>query len=180
MLDTDRHHLDDLAVHARSGDQDALSDLLAATWPMALGVCHRLLPHHHDAEEAAQDALLSVSTRLDSWDPQRGPFEPWARTVAANAARSTYRRLRRHAPPGLPDDAVDPVRTSVVAGSRVDLLDAMDRLESDHPAVVEAFVLRDLGGLSYGEIAALTDTPVGSVKARVSRARSFLRTRLGS
>ncbi len=49
-----------------------------------------------------------------------------------------------------------------------------------HPAVVEAFVLRDLGALPYDEIATLTDAPLGTVKDRIHQARRFVRERLGA
>ena len=74
------------------------------------------------------------------------------------------------------NDRPDPQRTSVVAGTRLDLLDALDGLS---PEYAEAATLRDVLGLSYGEIAALLDVPEGTVKSRIHEARRRLRERLG-
>lgn len=75
-------------------------------------------------------------------------------------------------------DASDPCTTSVIARTRLDLLDALDELEQRHPALVESFVLRDLGELSYEEIAEVTRTRLGTVKDRIRRARGFVKPRL--
>ena len=69
----------------------------------------------------------------------------------------------------------DPQRTSVVAGTRLDLLDALEVLPPDY---AEAAALRDVLGLPYGEIATLLDVPEGTVKSRIHEARRQLRQRL--
>ena len=66
----------------------------------------------------------------------------------------------------------------MIAGSRIDLLDALEALAQRHPETVEPWELRDLGSRPYAEIAELTGAPVGTVKARIHTARTFLRQRL--
>ena len=63
----------------------------------------------------------------------------------------------------------------MIAGSRLDLLDALERLETEHPDLVRAFVLRDLSDLEYADIARLLDVPIGTVKARIHHARRHVR-----
>lgn len=170
-----------LIERARAGDRVALEELLAAVRPFVARRCRRMLPYPQDAEEATQDALLTIATRLDSY-AGRGSFGGWVNVVAANQARMTYRALRHQfAERGLDvtPDVVDPARTSVVAGTRLDVLDAVEALETAHPETVEAFVMRDLGGLPYDDIAQATDAPLGTVKARIHTARGFVRERLG-
>lgn len=169
-----------LIARARDGDVPAMEELLAAIRPRVVQRCARLLPHTPDAEEAAQDALLSIATHLRDYSGQ-GSFMGWVTVIASNSARQTYRTLkRRFAERSVGDLPVspDPRTTSVIAGSRIDLLDAIEALEQTHPAAAEAFVLRDVGALPYDEIAALTDTPLGTVKARIHTARGFVRERL--
>ncbi|WP_229117096.1 RNA polymerase sigma factor [Enemella dayhoffiae] len=148
-----------LLDRVRHGDRHALEDLLAVLQPRVVRICRRMLPHPADAEEAAQDALLVVATRWEQWNGH-GAFLGWVGVVAANSARATYRSMRRKfaesaQTPSLPE-AADPRTTSVIAGSRIDLLDALEALEEARPTAVEAFVLRDLGGLSYEEVAEQT------------------------
>lgn len=57
-------------------------------------------------------------------------------------------------------------------------MEALAALEQQHPALVESFVLRDLGDLTYAQVAEELDTPMGTVKDRIQKARRFMRERL--
>ncbi|MBO4163887.1 MULTISPECIES: RNA polymerase sigma factor [Micromonospora] len=170
--------IDDLAGAAARGEPGALDALLTAVRPEVLRLCGRLLPHREDAEEACQDALLAVARGIDRFEG-RSSFHTWLYQLTANRARSTYRALRRRwqvEADGVPlPDPPDPRRTSVVAGTRLDLLDALDAVR---PEVAEALTLRDVLGLPYREIATLLDVPEGTVKSRVHLARRQVRQRL--
>ncbi|QDY07575.1 RNA polymerase sigma factor [Micromonospora sp. HM134] len=170
--------IDDLARTAARGEPGALDALLTAVRPEVLRLCGRLLPHREDAEEACQDALLAVARGIGRFEG-RSSFHTWLYRLTANRARSTYRTLRRRwqvEDGGVPlPDPPDPRRTSVVAGTRLDLLDALDAVR---PEAAEALTLRDLLGLSYREIATLLDLPEGTVKSRVHQARRQVRERL--
>ena len=175
----DHTELDQLVRSAQAGDSRALEEVLFRVRPLVMRRCARFLPHHQDAEEAAQDALLSISTKLGTYDGH-GSFLGWVSVIASNSARSTYRSMRRRADTvgwavkvGGADmvETADPPTTSVIAGTRLDLMEALDELERRQPVVVESFVLRDLGALPYGEIAELTAVPLGTVKDRIHQAR---------
>lgn len=172
--------LDQLARQAQAGDSAALDDLLSLVRPLVVGKCRKFLPYNDDAEEAAQEALLAIATKLHTWTGA-GSVRGWVVAVSSNSARTAYRSMRRRAvenhvlPAG---DQPDARTTSVVAGTRLDLLEAINALEERHPAVVEAFVLRDLGGLSYDEIAHITGASPAQVKDRIHRARVFVRVAL--
>ncbi len=181
MNSTDVEQIDTLVEQARAGDAAAMSELVRQIQPLVMRRCAKLLPFRADAEEAAQDALISITSKLETFDPTRGTFLGWSTVIASNSARSTYRSLKRRSGEQTSErtpEHIDPRRTSVIAGSRIDVLEALESLETSHPAIVEAFVLRDIGSLSYNEIAELTDTPLGTVKARIHEARAFMRTKL--
>jgi RNA polymerase sigma-70 factor (ECF subfamily) len=169
-----------LARRAADGDRAALDELLRLIEPGVLRQVSRFLPYRQDAEEATQDVLLKVATRIGTFEG-RSRFSTWLHEVTANQARQTYRSLRRRAAESTTDVPVerpDPRTTSVIAGSRLDLLDALERLETEHPDLVRAFVLRDLSDLEYADIARLLDVPVGTVKARIHHARRYVRESL--
>ncbi len=171
--------IDDLARRAQDGDRDALEALLAAVRPRALNVCRGVLPHLPDAEDACQEALINIANKIGSWGG-RGRFTTWMHVVAVNSARSTYRRLKHQATATDPLDhgpldKPDPRTTSVIAGTRLDLLEAMEVIEKDHPQYVEPLLLRDVYGLSYEEIAQLVDAPLGTVKAQIHHGRRLAR-----
>ena len=170
--------IDELARQAREGDRDALEQLLGAVRPRVLNICRGVLPYSGDAEDACQEAMLNVATRIGSWGG-RGRFTTWLHVVAVNSARTTYRRLKNLAMPTDFDDGAhdrpDPRTTSVIAGTRLDLLEAMETIERDHPQYVEPLLLRDVYGLPYDEIAALVGAPLGTVKAQIHHGRKLAR-----
>jgi RNA polymerase sigma factor (sigma-70 family) len=171
---------EDLATRAASGDAAALDALLHAVRPEVLRRCGRFLPCREDAEEAAQDVLLQIARRIDSFQG-RSTFSTWLHTVVANCSRQTYRQLKRRAAetPAMSEgdrpEPRDPRTTSVIAGSRLDLLDALERLERDHPQLVTPLVYRDLCQMDYAEIADRTGLPLGTVKSRLHTARGLVR-----
>lgn len=174
--------IDALAHRAQAGDTDALEDLLATIRPRVLNVCRGVLPHLSDAEDACQDALVKVAAKIGTWGRQ-GRFTTWLHAVSVNSARSTYRHLRNQATPRDPHlqgglERPDPRTTSVIAGTRLDLLEAMETLERDHPQYVEPLLLRDVYGLPYDEIATLVGAPLGTVKAQIHHGRKLVRPML--
>jgi len=176
--------IDELARRAQGGDGDALEDLLREIRPRALSVCRGVLPYTPDAEDACQEALINIAAKIGSWGG-RGRFTTWMHVVAVNSARSTYRRMKNQAAPSDPQatgamEKPDPRTTSVIAGTRLDLLDAMETLERDHPKFVEPLLLRDVYGLSYEEIAEQVGAPLGTVKAQIHHGRKLVRPLLRS
>lgn len=176
MLD-DELDLEGLAVLAAGGDRVALDELLAAIQPRVRRICGRMLLYPEDAEEAAQDALLLVATKIGSFEG-RSRFTTWLHAVASNSARSTYRTLKRRSAEQSTDEMplyADPRTTSVIAGSRLDLLEALEIVGADHPELVEPLVLRDVQELEYADIAGLLAIPLGTVKSRIHAARRAVR-----
>ncbi|MEU6549468.1 RNA polymerase sigma factor [Streptomyces sp. NPDC046915] len=169
---------EDLARRAAAGDRAALERLLAEVRPEVVRRCGRFLPCREDAEEAAQDVLLQIARRISGFEG-RSRFSTWLYTVVANCARQKYRELKRRAaeqPVVIePAEYVDPRTTSVIAGSRVDLLEALDRLEREHPHLVAPLVYRDICQLEYAEVAERIGIPLGTLKSRLHEARKQVR-----
>lgn len=173
----DLDELDALALRAAGGDREALEALLGEVQPRVRRICGRMLLYPEDAEEATQDALLLIATKVDQFEG-RSRFTTWLHAVASNSARSTYRTLKRRAAERLTEDlpaTPDPRTTSVIAGSRLDLLEALEVVGRSRPELVEPLVLRDVQQLEYSEIAELLEIPVGTVKSRIHAARTAVR-----
>jgi RNA polymerase sigma-70 factor, ECF subfamily len=168
--------IDELARRAKGGDRDALEALLTAVRPRTLAICRGVLPYTPDAEDACQEALINVATKIGGWG-QQGRFTTWLHVVAVNSARSTYRRMKNQAVASdhLPLEKPDPRTTSVIAGTRLDLLEALETLEVDHPQYVEPLLLRDVYGMPYDEIAEQVGAPLGTVKAQIHHGRKIVR-----
>ncbi|HET6295527.1 MAG TPA: RNA polymerase sigma factor [Kribbella sp.] len=165
--------LEQLAARVAAGETAALPELLQAIRPQVQRRVSKFLPFREDAEEAAQDTLLTVANKIHTFKGT-GSFAGWLTVVATNQARQTYRSLKRRSVEQSAEvlpESVDPRTTSVIAGSRLDLLEALESLESNHPNLVQPLVLRDLGALTYAEIAEELKVPLGTVKARIHQAR---------
>src|SRR3954464_5965333 len=168
--------VDELARRAQGGDRDAMEQLLTAVRPRCLNVCRQVLPHTPDAGDACQEALINISNKIGSWGRQ-GRFTTWMHVVAVNSARTTYRRMKNQAISSdvLPMEKPDPRTTSVIAGTRLDLLEAMETIERDHPQFVEPLILRDVYGMSCEDIAQQVGAPLGTVKAQIHHGRKLAR-----
>ena len=163
---------DVLARHAANGDHDALDALLEQIRPEVLRRCRRLLASRLDAEDTCQDVLFTISRRIGSFEG-RARFSTWLYPVIAHAVTDSYRRLR-HRTSLLADDAgiASAEHVSQLAGTRLDLLEALDQLA---PAFATPVLLRDGWGFGYREVAMLLDLPEGTVKSRVHEGRRRLR-----
>ncbi|MEV0850424.1 RNA polymerase sigma factor [Streptomyces sp. NPDC049954] len=167
-----------LALRASAGDEQALDDLLRAVSPEVVRRCGRFLLYREDAEEAAQDVLLQIARNIRRFEG-RSRFSTWLYTVVANCSRQKYRELKRRSAEQstAPEEqqSTDPRTTSVIAGSRLDLLEALDRLERDSPHLVAPLVYRDICQLDYAEISERMGIPLGTVKSRLHQARRVIR-----
>ena len=158
---------------AAAGDRAALDRLLVGVRPLILGRCRKFLPNPLDAEEAAQDALLSIARRIETFEG-RAKFTTWMYQQTTNAAIDCYRKLKRRrsvleTPPELAAGGSSP---SVIAGARIDLLEAAEQIDE---RLVEPVFMRDLCELEYADIAELLDVPVGTIKSRIHDGRAKLR-----
>lgn len=121
-----------------------------------------------DAQDIAQEAFARA---WQHWSRVAGYDDPeaWVRTVAwrlmINRWRGLRRRLAARARVGPPDEASSP------SPDRVAVVDALLRLPKPQRQVVALYYLLDM---PVNEIAATTGTPAGTVKARLSRARTAL------
>jgi RNA polymerase sigma-70 factor (ECF subfamily) len=171
-----------LARAAAQGDHRALGELLKRIEPDVLRHCGRILPYRQDAEEACQDTLLAVARNIGRFEG-RARFTTWLHIVTANCARTTYRSLKRRAAEQssdeLPLQKPDAARVSVIAGSRLDLLDVMESLEASKPELAQALVLRDICQLDYNEVAEQLGIPLGTAKSRIHQARKYVQNALG-
>ena len=187
---TDRD--DSLVAALRRGDPTAAEDLVAAYGDRASRLARGITGNAQDAEEVVQDAFLSVIRRIDTF---RGDatFGSWLYRIVANAAYQCCRRRRargadvsldkllpvfdehgRHVAPvaDWSRSVDDPARQIEL---RIMLSTAIDELPADYRAIV---LLRDVEGLTPGDIAAILDLTVDNVTTRVHRARLFLRKQL--
>ena len=152
-----------------------METLLGRHYQSVYAVCRRIAGNDADADDATQEALLSIVRGLDRFAGD-SRFSTWAYRIAVNACLDELRRRRRRPEPvELPDVEVGAKDDAVV--ERLDVDAALGRLPPEFRAAV---VLRDLCALDYAEIAAVLDIPIGTVRSRIARGRTALIPLLGA
>jgi RNA polymerase sigma-70 factor, ECF subfamily len=167
---------DVLVERARQGDVRAFEALVARHGDLVYRVAARVVGPD-EAADVSQDAFLRAFNSLGGFSGQ-GTFRSWLLQITYNAALSTL--SRRRAEPvdpqgGEEDDQPVEGLGPAMALERHERIERMEgkirRLRVEHRSVL---VLRDVEGLSYEEISEATNTPLGSVKGRLHRARAEL------
>jgi RNA polymerase sigma-70 factor (ECF subfamily) len=162
-----------LARFAAARDEFAFSELVRRHGPMVLGVCSRVLGHHHDAQDAFQATFLVLAQRAGGICLRQSVGD-WLHGVArrtALAARREAARRRRH-------ESMAPPRTDP-APADTDLRAALDDELARLPARYrEVLVLSDLEGKERRRVAAELGIPEGTAASRLGRARRLLAARL--
>lgn len=151
---------------ARDGDLTARERLLEALWPRAFRLAAAIVGERTAAEDAAQEAMVLVATRLHHLhDPSA--FRAWSTRIVVNAARSALRRR--------PRDVAQEPRTAVpfdeLSSQRLDVLAALAGLPSWLRIPV---VLRYADDLTSSEIGAILGAPPGTIRFRLALARRRL------
>jgi RNA polymerase sigma-70 factor, ECF subfamily len=176
-------HLEVLNHNCRTS---AMQEILSHRLPSLYRIAYRVLGNVYDAEDAVQDALLSAHKHLNQF---RGDAQiaSWVTTIVLNCARQQLRKRPRaaqvwldqsgeeHEPSvseGLADRRPNPEVECRSAELQWLLMQSLERLS---PALRTTFQLRDLDGLTTSETAEILGVPEGTVKARLTRARTKLK-----
>jgi RNA polymerase sigma-70 factor (ECF subfamily) len=155
-----------------AGDQAAMVDLVERYRAQVFGLCYRMLNHRQDAEDTVQETFVRVLKSLRNWQQDR-PFEPWLLAIAGNRCRTllsargrrpTMSPLVEHLADERPSDqAVDELTEEVWMVLR--------ELREEYR---QSFLLFHEQQLSYVEISAAMNCPIGTAKTWVHRARRDL------
>ena len=171
-------------LFARGRQAEPAADEVFATEALAYvdqlyATALRLTRRPSDAEDLVQDTYLKAFRASDQFRPGTN-LKAWLFTILQN----TFRNLRRdrgrdpvevdsQAVERLPVGADSPNPEQRLLDSALDA-DVREALDALPPAFREAVWLRDVDELSYAEIAAALDVPIGTVMSRISRGRRLL------
>jgi RNA polymerase sigma-70 factor (ECF subfamily) len=177
-----------LVARLQAGEEAAFEQVVRLYGPKMLAVARRFLPKEADAEDALQDAFLSVYRSVGSF--QGGSrLSTWLHRVTVNAALMRIRARSRRPDMTADDSGMDAPRapgkgdgwalTAAEALQRVEVREGVRAGLARLPEEVRAVVLlRDIQGLDLREIGSLLDIGLSTVKARLHRGRLALRTYL--
>lgn len=163
-----------LIKSAQAGDREALVTLLREIENHVYRTAYYLLNHEQDAMDAAQEALIRIYTKINTYE-EKAQFRTWVQRIVTNICIDKFRRKR----PSVSIDehewvfeSRDNVEVEVLtAYAAEEIRDAIGKLPEHHRNVV---VLRYLQDFSYNEIADSLDLPLNTVKSYLYRARHQL------
>ena len=176
-----------LIERCRSGHPEAFGDLVTKYQRRLVRTLGTLLGNGHDALDVAQEAFLQAFLKLESFRGESA-FYSWLFRIAWNSAATLRRKQRVRSSASLdamreqsgiePDDlnpSSDPSHSLQSSEDQQLLRQALSELGEDYRT---ALVLKEIEGLPYEEIAVLTQSPIGTVRSRIHRARQELRAKL--
>jgi RNA polymerase sigma factor (sigma-70 family) len=167
----------DLVAKTVAGDASAFAHLVHRHAPIAKRMA-RLWGAGADADDVVQDAFVKAHAALTRFR-SNGGFRPWLLSIVHNETRNLHRgrgrREARESLAALPDDLTnsDPEEEAIIVDRRRRLLATIRGLPVELREVVACRYLLEL---TEAETALTLKLPAGTVKSRLHRALSMLRT----
>lgn len=169
-------HEADIISRVRNGDKTAF-EFVVLRYQAVLFRVVRNLVDDGQAEDIVQEVFLAAYVNMDRFNPDKGSLRTWLLSIARNKARNAARKKRERTgatPPEIQDECT-PSDTLFARELFAQLDRALGSLSYRERMI---FVLAEIEGLSYGEIAAIEKMRLGSVKSKLSRTRAKLRALL--
>ena len=180
----------DLALIRRvqQGDRSAFDLLVAKYQHKILNLVMRYVKDPSEALDVAQEAFLKAYRAAPSFRAESA-FYTWLYRIAINTAKN-YLVAARRRPTGVDLDFTDSEQfealTKLSDGDTPERLALTEEIGSAVDAAIQelpeelrtAILLREIEGMSYEEIAATMECPVGTVRSRIFRARESIEKRL--
>jgi RNA polymerase sigma-70 factor (ECF subfamily) len=185
----------DLVAAARAGHMEAFDQLVRRYRRDVCWFLNRMVRDPDLADDLTQEVFVKAFRQLDSHRPEHS-FSAWIIKIANNHALDDFKRVRREfdivpleptpdtsSPRRLTAGALRPVGWSTPTPTPRDMSalgpaldEALAGLRDTHR---QCFILREIEGRSYEDIAEILDLPVGTVGTYLNRARKKLRAELG-
>jgi RNA polymerase sigma-70 factor, ECF subfamily len=162
----------DLVAQLAAGSQEALAELYDRYGRLAYSVALRVLGDPGRAEDAVQEAFLTIWNHAPSFDARRGSLRTWLLTSVRNRSvdylrgRGAHERRELELKPALAEvgPLSDPWRQVSLSLERSAVREAMSNLPAEQRQAVE---LAYFAGYSHREIAEMTSVPLSTVKGRM-------------
>lgn len=179
----------ELIQRSQQGDLDAFEQLLLRYEKKVYTIAYKYMGNREDASDLAQEALIKAYQSIGSFRGEAS-FGTWIGRITANKCLDELRKRKRIQVTSL-DEEVELEEGSVqkelaaegdtpeehtVRQETVHYVQSMlEQMREEYRIVL---VLRELEGCSYEEIAAQLSCSLGTVKSRISRARSYLKEQI--
>ncbi|HEK84908.1 MAG TPA: RNA polymerase sigma factor [Candidatus Aminicenantes bacterium] len=166
----------ELIERVKKGDEEAFSQLMMRYKDRVVNFLYQVTGDYQVAVDLSQETFLRVYFKARKYRPI-APLSSWIFSIAANLAKTERKKIFRRATISLEE-----INNDYSSGSYS--LDHNDpglmrnvrlALKKLHPRYRIPVILKDMEGFSQEEIARMMKLPVGTIKARISRGREYLR-----
>ncbi|PLX47214.1 MAG: RNA polymerase subunit sigma-24 [Desulfobulbaceae bacterium] len=171
----------------RQGDKQAFNRLVLLYQNRIYNLAFNYVKNDEEAKDLAQDIFVTAYRALPKLR-EDNKFGAWLYQIGLNHCRNRYKRLKRRgfftntsldddqsslqlSGKSSPEKEVEEKRTISIVRQAIDTLKDSEK---------EILVLRDLQGMPYDEIGEILEIPLGTVKSKLSRARTSLKNKLKS
>ena len=179
----------DIVKRVQQGDKEAYNILVLRYQHKVCDIAFKYVNNYVDANDVAQEAFIRAYRAIHNFRGESA-FFTWLYRIVINTAKSFLEQNQKHrysVDIDAPDfDSQQDVRGLLVTHESPDslieseelqrvIMQAMNELPTD---LKRAIVLREVDGLSYEDIAAVMDSPIGTVRSRIFRARQFIEDKM--
>jgi RNA polymerase sigma-70 factor (ECF subfamily) len=177
---------DNLIKKAQKGNVDAFEKLVYKYEKLVFNLAFSMLRNEQDAYDIAQEVFIKVYQSISTFN-FTAKFSTWIHRITVNTTIDEIRKRKNketeyidqmvsvgdgEVQKQFEDTSPTPEDQVLIKERNQDLIDSIKKLKEEHRIVL---TLRDIKGYSYDEIADILDCSLGTVKSRISRARSNLK-----
>ena len=174
------HDIDsELIKKAKQGNYGAFNILMSKYYPRVYASIFSFIKSREDSEDLSQQTFIKVWQQLDSFRGDSA-FFTWVYRIAINLAKnfvtsSGFKKQKINT--SIEDTEIDissfnDIESTVIHDESLEEIN--DYIDTLPESLKTAFVLREVEGKSYEDIAMITQTPIGTVRSRIFRARESI------
>jgi RNA polymerase sigma-70 factor (ECF subfamily) len=179
MKENSRDIDSELIKKAKKGNHGAFNILMSKYYPRVYASIFSFIKSKEDSEDLSQQTFIKVWQQLDTFRGDSA-FFTWVYRIAINLAKnfvtsSGFKKQKINTSiqeAEIDISSFDDIESAVIHNESLEEISYF--IDSLPESLKTAFVLRESEGKSYDEIAAITETPIGTVRSRIFRARESI------
>jgi len=179
MKENSRDIDSELIKKAKNGNQGAFNILMNKYYPRVYASIFSFIKSKEDSEDLSQQTFIKVWQQLDTFRGDSA-FFTWVYRIAINLAKnfvtsSGFKKQKINTSiqeAEIDISSFDDIESAVIHNESLEEISFF--IDSLPESLKTAFVLRESEGKSYEDIAAITETPIGTVRSRIFRARESI------
>jgi len=169
----------ELVRQIQEGDEMAFAKIVNIYKDKIVNYLYQFIGDYQRAVDLSQETFMRVFFKANKYKPI-APLSSWIYAIASNLAKTEIRKIQK-APTVSLDDLHNSYSSGVFSENPAEsglTRNIRQSLNSLHPRYRIPVILKDMEGFSLEEIAQILKRPVGTIKARISRGRNYLRREL--